>query len=614
MNFLGILMPKRVFVLVLATFIALFAASSGRAEIQENCVYSAKIKNATLQNCMGQNVITLEGTPAEMAIAHGKIFKKHFSADVSKYFSNKVDDTVAFLPSFFKVIAQYVLSKLSSKLHQNMPDSYLEELETYSRHSGISAEQLHKALAAPDLASLGYSYLNSSFRMPLFGCTSVGLVQDGDLFFGRNLDFEGTDLLDKHSLIVVHKPTSGSELKRAAFVADGIHFSGISAFNEAGVAVFVHQNFSSERSLQGLPILLLTDWMLKVSHNMDEAIRFLKEHRPGPMWTLVLVDTRQKKIKSVEISNTVLGIRESASVAHVNSERAEFVQTNHLLTPEARKTQWISYPLLRNSIQRYSKASKSLSEIKGNPSIDSLREVLGYQKTLSNFEPSLHEDIAKPSTVHTVFIEAKKNQEPIIWLSRSLAPSSLGGFIKIKMKDFFASTDHLTKFEFVDQDPRTVTTYDQQRILVQAFKAAEDEHDLKKALHLTESFHSPSVLLFRASLYYNLNQWDDVRSFLKDFSSNQNQNRIPQFLQESAVGLVVLSLYHQEKYDEAKKLAANFLKKYKWEQHHWYTILSKISLGQELNSNELEVLFDSFSGALDTPPEHLMTLSDDSEK
>lgn len=596
----------QIFFLVL---FSLFTATMSKAEVPKSsrCVSVAKISHGTLQNCMGQNVVILEGNSHEMAFAHGLIFKKFLSPDVSRYFSDKVDESVAFLPEFFKSLAQYLLSMISSKLHRNVPTHYVTDLEVYSIGSQVSFKQLSKALAAPDLGSLSYSYLNSSFKIPLFGCTSVGQIQEGDLVFGRNLDFEGSDLIDKHSLLVVHKPTIEGELKRAAFVADGIHFSGISGFNEAGMAVFVHQNFSSDRSIRGAPIMLLIDWLLKSSHNLDEAVHFLQQHRPGPMWTMVLVDTKQKKIKAIESSYGVFGIREPQSFTRGNVERTEFVQTNHLLTPEAQSVQWISYPLLRNSQVRYQKAAQILSEAKGRPSLDSIRQILSYQKTLKNFEPSLYDDIAKPSTVHTILLEAKKGQEPEIYLSRFLAPSSQGSFIKIKMKDFFAAGEQTLKYERVDQNPQHKPLYQKQRVLVQAFKASEDHYDYRKALELIHDFHSPAILLYKASLFYQLEQWGEVRRVLKEFS--QYRTGVPMSLHESAAALMVFSLYREGRKEEAQNLAADYLKKPQWVHKHWFNLLYRIVSGDDPKPSELEVWFDSFSGDINTPPTHLTSVS-----
>lgn len=600
----------RFFKMFFLVLFSLFSVVSTKAEVpgKSDCAYIAKIPHATLQNCMGQNIVTLEGNSQEMAQAHGDIFKKYFSPKVSRYFSDKVDESVAFLPSFFKSVAQYLLSTISSKLHRNMPEHYSTDLGVFSSGAQISPEQLRKALVAPDLESLAYSYLNFSFKIPGFGCTSLGQIQDGDLVYGRNLDFDGTDVIDKHSLLVVHKPTTEGELKRAAFVADGIHFSGISAFNEAGLVVFIHQNFSSESSFHGLPIMLLTDWMLKVSHNIDEAVNFLEKHRPGPMWTMVLLDTNLKKIKSVESSFSVFGVREAQTFTRGNVKRTEFVQTNHLLTPEAQKTQWISYPLLRNSQVRYQKAAQKLSEISGRLSVESIRDILSYQKTLKNFEPSLYDDIAKPSTVHTVLLEARKGQEPEIWLSRSLAPSSQGSFIKIKMKDLFTTSEQALKFEYIEQNPQMAPVYERQRVLVQALKASEDEHDLNKALKLTQNFHSPAILLYRATLLYQLEKWNEVRRVLYQFS--QSQREVPKSLRESAAALMVLSLYREEKSEEAKKMALDYLKEPGWVQDHWFKILNKIASGEKLGSSDLEIWFDSFSGDIDSPPSHMTLLPD----
>lgn len=562
------------------------------------CDIVARIPHATYQQCLGQKIIILEGNSQEMATAHGRIFKEHFSPEVTTYFSEKVDEAVDFLPSFLKSLARYAISSIASGLYEGMPQEYRTNMKQFSKAADLPLSKINKALASADLGSWSYGFWGARSSIPLFGCTSVGMVQDDHLVYGRNLDFEGTDVIDKNSLLVVHKPTTPHELKRAAFVADGIHFSAISAFNEAGVAIFLHQNFASDSSLKGLSIMLLLDWVLKQSRTSEEAIDFLRDHRPGPMWTFVVVDLNRKKITGVEASNSAFGVRNSLSEDH----KSLFVQTNHLLTSEAQPKQLISYPLLRNSQIRYDQALRMLSAMP-HPTPQKIVDILGYQKE-GHIDPSLYDDIAKASTVHTVLLDADGNREPEIWLSRSLAPSSLGSFVKFKFRDLF-SKDSALPYEYVAPRAHFSEAYRKQAVLVKAFKASEEEHDFRKALTLVTNFTSPALLVYRATLHYQLKQWPQLEGTLRALDGDETAT---ESLKESGSALRVLGLYRQGRVQQARELAASSLKNKNGAQSHWSSILRKIRDGKGLTEADLEAQFDSFAGNIDTPPQELTIL------
>jgi hypothetical protein len=552
------------------------------------CQILEKAKHGTLQVCEGQKILVLEGSGQERAEAHGFIFKKHLSSRVADYFSGKVREALLFLPKFLQDLAETGLSLMARNQQYKVPYQVRKELKWLSDSSGISRRSLDLAMAAPDFGSWTWATSKGFLTLPKFGCTSAAIVEHDQLLFGRNLDFPGTQVLDRHSLLIVHRPTEANELKRAAFVADGIHFAGISAFNEAGLAIFVHQNFSDQGSLDGVPIIMLIDLILRSAHTTDEAIETIRNLRPGPLWTLVVVDIFRREIATVEVSREVIGVRRSP-------QQRVFAQTNHILTEEALPYQWISEPLLRNSVVRYNRVQELLGRAQ-KPMLKDIAEVLSYKEQ----GLSIFNDIEKPSTVHSVMIEAKQGQEPNIFLSHEISPSSSGTYVKLRWQDLFTSS---SRWPIEIVSPIFVGAAQRQNLLdlSEAFRLYEDQHSHEAAIDKTSGSTNPGVQLFRATLFFEKGRYRESRSEAQLLMANE---RAPKFIVQEGQLLEWLSHYKEGRQELAQDLAQRFLQQ-KIANGYWERLALKFLRFHRLSKKETEIVYDTFSGQINSPAEYL---------
>src|SRR3989304_1790344 len=126
------------------------------------------------------------------------------------------------------------LLEMSESLRHQIPHDYREELRAFAVQAGIKSDW--------DMGVMG-NVLVDIYRGGL-NCSSL-IVEasrsaSGGPLFGHNLDFYTLGMLDKYSLVTVHRPKG-----KHAFAAVGFPglFGCLSGMNDAGLALEVHEGF-----------------------------------------------------------------------------------------------------------------------------------------------------------------------------------------------------------------------------------------------------------------------------------------------------------------------------------------------------------------------------------
>ena len=269
-------------------------------------------------------VLTVAGTPEEIGRQ-----KALLTADVVK--------TIADYPrrllersSRRERLPEY--KKMSKALANQLPADHRAELRAFAELSGVDREM---GLLGNTLADI---YRNIS-------CSSLIVEPEksatGGPLFGRNLDFYTLRLLDKYSLVTVHRPTG-----KHAFVSIGFPglFGCLSGMNDAGLALAVHEVFLSHDGApifnpKGVPYAFCFRRMLEECTTVEEAERLLRASERTTILSLALCDRQHCIVleltpKSVVARDASLGI---------------LACTNHFRTDELAIFRWC--PRYRKLIQ-----------------------------------------------------------------------------------------------------------------------------------------------------------------------------------------------------------------------------------------------------------------------
>ncbi len=154
----------------------------------------------------------------------------------------------------------------------------------------------------------------------------------GGPLFGRNLDFYTLGLLDKYSLVTIHRPKG-----KHAFVAVGFPglFGCLSGMNDAGLALAVHEVILSHDGApmfnpKGMPYTFCFRQMLEQCATIEQAEQLLRATPRTTLLSLALCDRRH---------SVVLEMTPNSVVARHGSEGI-CACTNHFRTDELAVLPW----------------------------------------------------------------------------------------------------------------------------------------------------------------------------------------------------------------------------------------------------------------------------------
>ncbi len=244
-------------------------------------------------------VIELAGEPAEIGRAHGTQLGQQVRLLQDQY-----------LKRWFLNDAHYRQAQAAAFVFRNqlLPE-HRDEISALAEASGIGAGDI----------MLGNCFLD---LLPVMACSTVTLPAeaspDGVARFGRNLDFPGMNVADKHSVVLVFRPK-----ERYAFAA--VSWPGLigvlSGMNEHGLALANMEVRRLGVKPQAMPYTLLYRTVLERCKTVDEAIELLKKTPKQSANNLMLMDAAGNRAV-VEITPKDVVVRRA-------EPKAALISTNH---------------------------------------------------------------------------------------------------------------------------------------------------------------------------------------------------------------------------------------------------------------------------------------------
>ncbi len=208
-------------------------------------------------------VLTVQGTPEEIGEQYGVLAIKNAPG---------IDGLLAeFLKDTKQTDAFEGIKVLSKSLKKNLPKDHLVEMDAAAKAAGREPELLYFSNTVYDLSSG-------------MGCSTVivepGRSVTGNTIFARNFDWMNSKGIDRHTLVVVWKPTG----KKAFATITISPLSGcISGMNEDGLAVTIneiHLKQSKDKptfNWKGTPTLALYRRVLEECSTVAEAEALLRK-------------------------------------------------------------------------------------------------------------------------------------------------------------------------------------------------------------------------------------------------------------------------------------------------------------------------------------------------
>jgi predicted choloylglycine hydrolase len=193
---------------------------------------------------------------------------------------------------------------------QKILPEHLAEVTALAQQTGIDVHDLVLAQCFLDLT-------------PMSACSTITLpaeaAPDRVARFGRNLDFPSLNLADKHTVILVFRPTDG----RYAFAAVGWPgmIGVLSGMNEHGLALANMEVLRPALLPMAMPYTLLYRTVLEKCRTVDEAIALLEKTPRQTPNNLMLMDAAGNR--------AVVEIRPAGIAVRRGPVGAALISTNH---------------------------------------------------------------------------------------------------------------------------------------------------------------------------------------------------------------------------------------------------------------------------------------------
>lgn len=213
-------------------------------------------------------VLRLSGTPREMGFQHGAALKPQIHFLYHEYYEAMVK----------RLVGEADLKAWARETEPFVPEAYRDEMRGLAEGSGLPYEEVLVVNTMID-------------RFQTIACSTVvasgEATKDGQVYFGRNLDFPGRNLLQKMTVVIVWSPEGKTPLAAVTWPGMLGVLSGMNAEGVSGATMLVHKG----RDLTaGLPYLFMYRQALEGARTKDDVYASISKAKRTSSNNFMVVD------------------------------------------------------------------------------------------------------------------------------------------------------------------------------------------------------------------------------------------------------------------------------------------------------------------------------------
>jgi isopenicillin-N N-acyltransferase-like protein len=369
-----------------------------------------------LEDVNGVLVLHVKGSPYEMGYQNGFLLKDSIQAYIQSRIQEMMDRGYSY---------EYLVN-CAQALASHIPQEYVEEMHGLADGASMSYTDVLLGQIEADIIFYGPGWTGCS-GFAVFGNATM----DGHLYHGRSHDGH-LPPGEPVGLVTVYEPENGN-----AFVNVGwFGWIGVlTGMNKEGITLGNQASPSTDKTLDGMPLVFMERQVLQYSNNLTQAIDIINQTDRTVGWNIVLGDGKNLNACVVEISDNyskVLWAGDPAEDIEPHYSIPNAVRrTNHYVDPELAATQRSPYDPRdgwESSWDRYEKLSQLIEVNYG--SIDAETSI-EFMRT-----PPVARAINLQSTVFD-------STDLELWVANanSTTPASLREFIHLSRDDLFPEFD-----------------------------------------------------------------------------------------------------------------------------------------------------------------------------
>jgi tetratricopeptide (TPR) repeat protein len=397
----------------------------------------------------GLHVLKLKGGFREMGRQHGALLADvipdgpvpYFRAHVERLLGRSLGRLEPAAPLLFAALRRTV----GRRVARNLPDYARETAIGIAEGAGLPVGPFLDGCVMPDSLLWVMSRAIAlqapgpavAHRMALsLGCTSAmawgDATVDGRLLHARNFDYHGVRPWPSTATVAFHEPDGGQ--RYVSITAAGIGLGGVTAMNQAGLSLTVHQHMFTDRTrLGGTPIGTVGDRVMREAESLDDAERILGAHRPIGCWTYLVCDGPRREVLCWEESPDRQAPRRSAP------GESTFAYANVYLDAELGATEAAFYgSYWRNNAARLGRARELLARRPGPLGPAAMAGILG---DVGDGEPGTRvvSSIAMAITTASVVF---RPEDGVVWVATGESPTSRNAYVPFSLASEDLAAEH----------------------------------------------------------------------------------------------------------------------------------------------------------------------------
>jgi len=287
----------------------------------------------------GVPVARLGGTPIEVGRAHGALFRRQIHFLHKEYFGVLA----------VRALGAAEIERWTRAVEPFIPNHLKEEMRGIAEGSKLPYREILQVNCMIDrLQSLMCSTVVAS------GTATKG----GEVYFGRNLDFPGRNILHKMTVVLVFEPEGKTPVASITWPGLVGVLSGLNSRGVAGATMMIHKG---KRIRPGLPYMMMYREALERARKTADVHDSIKAaHRTCPNNFMVVDSTGAAEV--LEWDQEV--------VARRPAEGGCACSTNHFRTEALEGTGW------RLGVMRYRRLERFIEDERGSIDIAKIKNAL----------------------------------------------------------------------------------------------------------------------------------------------------------------------------------------------------------------------------------------------
>jgi tetratricopeptide (TPR) repeat protein len=388
-------------------------------------------EKAWYKRIAGIHVLKVSGTDYEMGYQHGVLLRESIPRGPLPYYRDYVGKILRQAGAGGAAPAVWWLLKntVGRRVQSALPSFAKEAVRGLADGAELPLSEVMEGCVMPDslvwtasrIMQLSGSQSTVRHRVALeLGCSSAiawgDATADGKLLHARNLDYHGVGQWSREAAVLFHEPKDG--MKYVSVAAAGVLMGGVTAMNEAGLTLTVHQHmFSSGSKLGGTPIGVVGDLVMKYARSLEDAERILGEHKPIGCWTYLVTDGRRREVLCHE-QNPARQVNLRA-----RPSQSTFAYANIYLDPELASTEVDLYgSYWRANVGRYERLRERMREGHGRLDPNQMASILADE---GGEGCRIRRSIGMLLTVASVVF---RPEDGVVWVATGEAPTSQNAF------------------------------------------------------------------------------------------------------------------------------------------------------------------------------------------